>query len=75
MGILLAFISPVYFSMEQAPAVMRLFGWISPLRYAADGMMETLSGQTDVIAELAILVAFAAVSLSFGIWRFRWRES
>ena len=75
LGILLAFISPVYFSMEQAPTVMRLFGWVSPLRYAADGMMKTLSGRTDVIAELAILVAFAVVCLSFGIWKFRWRES
>ena len=75
MGILLAFISPVYFSMEQAPAVMRLFGWVSPLRYAADGMMKTLSGQSDVVAEIAILAGFAAVWLSFGVWKFRWRES
>ena len=75
MGVLLAFISPVYFSMEQAPVVMRLFGWVSPLRYAADGMMKTLSGRSDVIGELVILAAFAAVWLSLGIWKFRWRES
>ena len=74
MGVLLAFISPVYFSMEQAPVVMRLFGWVSPLRYAADGMMKTLSGRSDVIGELVILAAFAAVWLSLGIWKFRWRE-
>ncbi|MCL0028570.1 hypothetical protein M1N23_00280 [Dehalococcoidia bacterium] len=54
---------------------MRLFGWVSPLRYAADGMMKTLSGETDVIVELAILSAFATVSLSLGIWKFRWREN
>ena len=75
LGVMLAFISPVYFSMDQAPYVMRLFGWVSPLRYAADGMMKTLSGQTDVIVELAILAALAVGWLSLGIWKFRWRES
>lgn len=75
MNFMLVFISPIYFSMEYAPAVMRLFGWVSPLRYAADGMMKTLSGGTYVIVELAILSAFATVSLSLGIWKFRWREN
>ena len=48
LGILMAFISPVYFSMEQAPYLMRLLGWVSPLRYAADGMMKTFSGSTPM---------------------------
>ena len=74
MGILVAFISPVYFPMEQAPAVMRMFGWVSPLRYAADGMMKTFSGRTDVLVELVILLGFAVVTMSLGLWRLRWRE-
>ena len=74
-GILLAFISPVYFSMEQAPLVMRMFGWISPLRYAADGMYKTFSGQTDVLVELAILGGFALATMALGIAKMRWRES
>ena len=75
MGILMALISPVYFSMEQAPAFMKAVGWISPLRYAADGMMKSLSGQSDVVTELVILGVFAVALLTGGLWKLRWRES
>ena len=75
LGIFMALVSPVYFPMEQAPALMRAFGWVSPLRYAADGMMKSLSGQADVILELAILAAFSAVCLGAGLWKLRWQES
>ena len=74
LGILMAFISPVYFSMEQAPYLMRIFGWVSPLRYAADGLMKTFSGRTDVWVELAVLIGFAVATMTLGIWRLRWRE-
>ena len=73
-GVLLTFISPVYFPMEQAPSLMRALGWVSPLRYAADGMMKTFSGQTDVLVELAVLAGFAVVTMAVGLWRLRWRE-
>ena len=75
LGIFMALVSPVYFPMEQAPVLMRAFGWVSPLRYAADGMMKSLSGQPDVFLEVAILAAFSAVCLGAGLWKLRWRES
>jgi hypothetical protein len=75
LGVLMALISPVYYSMEQAPGLMKAFGWISPLRYATDGMMKTLSGQGDVIVELVVLSGFAVALLGLGLWNFRWRES
>ena len=75
LGILMALISPVYFPMEQAPAVMKAFGWVSPLRYAADGMMKSLSGRTDVLVEIAVLGMFAAVCMGIGLWKLRWREN
>lgn len=75
MGVLLAFISPVYFSMEQAPFLMRMFGWVSPLRYAADGLMKTFSGNTDIWVELIVLVLFAVATMALGMWRLPWRES
>ncbi len=75
LGILMALISPVYFPMEQAPAVMKAFGWVSPLRYAADGMMKSLSGQTDVFAEIAVLGVFASVCMGIGLWKLKWREN
>lgn len=74
LGIFLVFISPVYFPIEQAPLVMRALGVVSPFRYAADGMMTSLSGSTDVLTELVILSAFAIVSMTFGLWKLRWRE-
>ena len=75
LGIFMALVSPVYFPMEQAPALMRAFGWVSPLRYAADGMMKSLSGQPDVYVEVAILAVFSAVCLGAGLWKLRWQES
>ena len=75
LGILMALVSPVYFSMEQAPTVMKAFGWVSPLRYAADGMMKSLSGRTDVLVEIAVLGIFAAVCMGIGLWKLRWREN
>ena len=74
-GIVLVMISPVFFTMDQAPLLLKWLGHVSPLRYAADGIMESLSGGTDVWVEIAILVGFAVVTLSVGLWKLRWRES
>ena len=75
LGIFMALVSPVYFPMEQAPALMKAFGWVSPLRYAADGMMKSLSGRTDVLLEIVVLGMFASVCMGIGLWKLRWRES
>ena len=36
--------------------------------------MASFSGGADVWSELAILIAFAVITLSFGLWKLRWRE-
>ena len=46
-----------------------------PLRYAADGIDKSLSGQTDVGVELAVLAGFAVVTMAMGLWRKPWRET
>ena len=74
-GVLLVMVSPVFFTMERAPLLLRWLGHVSPLRYAADGIMESFSGGTDVWSEMAILVGFATFTLSVGLWKLRWRES
>jgi len=74
LAIVLATVSPVYFTMEQAPLVLKALGYISPLRYAADGITKSLSGRADAWVEIAILAGFALVSMSLGLWRFPWRE-
>ncbi len=74
LAIVLATVSPVYFTMDQAPLLLKALGYISPLRYAADGITKSLSGQTDVLVELAVLAGFAVISVSLGLWRLPWRE-
>lgn len=73
-GIVLVMVSPVFFTMEQAPRVLKLVGWVSPMRYAADGITKTISGQDDIWVELTVLVVFAATTMSVGLWKLRWRE-
>lgn len=75
LSLVLAALSPVYFTMEQAPLAMKVLGYISPLRYAADGIFKSLSGQTDIWFETAVLVGFAIVTMTLGIWRMPWREN
>ena len=73
-GIMPVMLSPVFFTMEQAPIVLRWLGWVSPFRYAADGIMKSLSGRTDVWVEFAILAGFAFAAMAVGFWRMRWQE-
>ena len=67
-------VSPVFFTMEQAPLLLRWLGYVSPLRYAADGLSASLTGQTDVAIEVAVLAASAFGAMALGLWRLPWRE-
>ena len=73
-GIILAMVSPVFFTMEQAPLLLRWLGYVSPLRYAADGLSASLTGRTDVAVEVVVLMASALVAMALGLWRLPWRE-
>ena len=73
-GIILAMISPVFFTMEQAPLLLRWLGYVSPLRYAADGLSLSLTGGTDVSVEVAVLAASTICAMALGLWRLPWRE-
>jgi ABC-type multidrug transport system permease subunit len=73
-GIALVMMSPVFFTMDQAPLLLRYLGWVSPMRYGADGVMKTLSGQTDIWVELVVLGGFAGTTVALGLWKLRWRE-
>ena len=66
--------SPVYFTMEQAPLLLRLLGYVSPLRYSVDGIAKSISAHGDVWTELVVLACFAAATMSLGLWRLPWRE-
>ena len=73
-AIVLVLISPVYYTMEAAPLPLQWVGYVSPLRYAADGIAAALGGRADVWVELAVLAASATVTMSLGLWRLPWRE-
>jgi len=74
-GVVLVMISPVFFTMDQAPFVLQIIGWVSPMRYAADGITKSITGNSDVWIELTALVGFAIVSMALGLKNLRWRES
>ena len=74
LSLVLATLSPVYFTMEQAPVLLKFFGYVSPLRYAADTIEKSLSGRVDVWFELTVLAGFAVVTMSLGLWKLPWRE-
>lgn len=74
LGVVLVMVSPVFFSIERAPLLIRIVGQVSPVRYAADGIMKSFSGRTDVWSELAVLSGFAVVTMALGLWKLRWRE-
>ena len=73
-GTVLVIISPVYFTIESAPLLLRWLGVVSPFRYAADGIAAALSGRTDIMLEIGVLAAYAIVAMGLGIWRLPWRE-
>ncbi len=73
-GVVLVMVSPVFFTMDQAPLVLKIVGWVSPMRYAADGIMMSISGESGIWLELGVMVGVAALSMSLGLWKLRWRE-
>lgn len=73
-GVVLVMVSPVFFTMEQAPLALKLIGWVSPMRYAADGIMKAISGQNDVWIELAVLACFSLLAMTIGLWKLTWRQ-
>ena len=74
-AIVLVIISPVYFTMEAAPLPLQWFGYVSPLRYAADAIAASLGGRIDIGLELGVLAAYALASMGLGLWRLPWRET
>lgn len=73
-GVVLVVLSPVFFTMEQAPLPLEWLGWVSPMRYAADGIITSLNGSSDVWRELVVMGGFAAATITLGVWKMRWRQ-
>ena len=74
-GVVLVMVSPVFFTMEQAPLALKIVGWVSPMRYAADGIMKSISGQGDIWVELAVLAGTAVGMMALGLWKLKWQDN
>ena len=73
-GVVLVLVSPVFFTMDQAPTALKWLGWVSPMQYASDGITKSISGDTQIWTEFAILTVFAVVAMALGLWKLTWRE-
>ena len=74
LGIVLVMLSPVFYTFEDAPRLFKWLGWISPFRYAADGIEKGLNGHSASWPEITILAGSALVLMAIGVRILRWRD-
>jgi len=74
-GVVLVMVSPVFFTMEQAPSALKWLGWVSPMRYASDGITKSISGDPQIWTEFTVLAGFAVAAMALGLWKLRWQEN
>jgi ABC-type multidrug transport system permease subunit len=74
LGAGLVLMAPIYCAPEALPRVMQIFSRILPTTYAAHSVQATLTGRSDVAADLLALTIMAAVTLALGFHFMRWRE-
>ncbi|MCB8981711.1 MAG: ABC transporter permease [Ardenticatenaceae bacterium] len=64
-----------WWPLDIVPGWMQTLGRLSPISWAMDGFHDIITrglGVTAVLPEAGILLAFAAVFLAVGVWRFRY---
>ncbi len=64
-----------WWPLDIVPGWMQTIGRISPISWAMDGFQDIITrglGLTAVLPEVAVLLAFAAIFLTIGIWQFRY---
>jgi ABC-2 type transport system permease protein len=73
-GIMIVFLSPVYFPLSRLPEIWQWPARLSPYTHAANAIDGILSGSGVAYGEIAILTAITAVTLTLGVMGMRWRE-
>lgn len=74
LGILVVFVSPIFYSIESLPEVLQWLARLSPFTYAGQAFLKVLSGNSSILVEVAILLAFMLLTNALGIIKMRWRE-
>jgi ABC-2 type transport system permease protein len=71
----IAALGGAWWPLDIVPGWMQVVGRFSPISWAMDGFHDIITrglGVTAVLPEAGVLLAFAAVFLAVGVWRFRY---
>lgn len=74
LGIVFVLLSPVFYTLEDAPGLFQWLGYISPFRYAADAIEKGFNGQMPSSLEITVLTATALASMTLGAMMLRWKD-
>ena len=75
LGMVLALLGGCWYPMELFPAAVQTAAKILPTTWAMQGLLDIVlrgQGLSGVLPEAGVLLAFAAVFFTIGIWRFRY---
>ncbi len=75
LGMVMALLSGCWYPIELFPQIVRTAVKILPLTWAMQGMLDLVlrgQGLAGILPEAAVLLGFAAVFFTVGIWRFRY---
>jgi ABC-type polysaccharide/polyol phosphate export permease len=73
-GILVVFVSPIFYPIERLPVFLQWVARASPFTHAGAAFREVLTGGNDILMPMLVLFAFMMVTNVLGIARMRWRE-
>ena len=74
-GMVFALMGGCWYPMELFPPVVQNVVKVLPTTWAMQGMLDLVlrgGGLQDVLPEAAVLLGFAAIFFSVGVWRFRY---
>ncbi|OLE55504.1 MAG: hypothetical protein AUG51_03350 [Acidobacteria bacterium 13_1_20CM_3_53_8] len=74
LGAGLVFLAPVYYSPQAMPRALSAISQWLPTTFAARAVQTTLSGSSQIGAELLALALMTVLTLSLGFRLMRWRE-
>jgi len=70
-GIMVVFLSPIFYPIERLPEFLQWLARLSPFTYAGQAFFEVLSGGSSVLVQVLILFAFMVVTNTLGITKMR----
>ena len=73
-GIMVVFISPIFYPVERLPQWLQWLAQVSPFTHAATAFREVLTGGSDILGPVLVMVAVMVVTNTLGILKMRWRE-